>query len=81
MKNPNPRATQLDRIDEVLRVKANITSRGGVPTSRQVLSAMGHPGYGEAFAARTIDAWVNTPMSTLHSLCLGGFTRHTRSAS
>ena len=56
--------TTDSRADEIRRIKAIVGD-----SSAKVLSAMGHPGYGETFALGVLTRWVFNPTRDLHTLC------------
>lgn len=59
-------AIQVERIDEIVRLKAIF----GENFSR-IASAMGHPGYGEKYSFAAIARWVQDPSVSLHEVFIG----------
>lgn len=62
------KAQVTERQLEVGRIQAKL----GALSPARILSAMGHPGYGDAFARDALVKWVHNPELSLHDICIGG---------
>lgn len=63
--------TTTSRKAEVQRIKTVLNTQ----SAAKVLKALGHPGYGENYAARCLDAWEALEGNSLHSIVYGTWLR------
>jgi len=63
----NDLSTSAGRRAEVLRIAKALKTA----SNQRILSALGHPGYGEQHATKVLDAWMSNEGQTLHALVYG----------
>ena len=59
--------TAISRYAEVSRISAALDV-AGQSTSTRILSALGHPGYGEKYAEIVLREWQENPDRSLHAI-------------
>jgi len=57
----------ISRTAEVARISAALDV-AGQSTSARILSALGHPGYGEQYAQVVLREWQGNPDRSLHAI-------------
>jgi len=59
--------TVIKRTAEVARISAALDV-AGQSTATRILAALGHPGYGEQYAAVVLRDWQGNPGQSLHAI-------------
>lgn len=59
--------TKTAKLHEVVRIRVKLDTN----SDARVLSALGHPGYGEEYSSKVLDWWLNTDTQSLHQIVYG----------